>query len=406
MSNPGRPGTEPGAPGERPAETRGLAALVLAAGASSRMRELKPLLPFAGSTVLERAVRTFLDAGVRNVSVVVGHQGDRLRPVAEALGVRCVLNPGFERGMYSSVVAGISSLAPDVAGVFVLPADMPAVRGRTVELLARVFRRTDSAVVYPLFRGRRGHPPLVSRRVFAAIVEGSGVGGLRQVLERYDEEACAVRVLDEGVALDLDTPADYRSACAELGDRSLPSPGECLELLSELGVDHQVVSHGYAVARIAGCIARDLAAAGVRLDPRLVESAGVLHDLAKGVPDHAAVAARLLEDLGFSRVAVVVGAHTDLPPGGSRRLDEPALVYLADKLVKGDRVVSLRERFQAASRRSSGSAEAGRAIARRRKDAVRVASLVDEVLGAGALERLAGKVAEEAGAGRRARVQP
>ncbi len=56
---------------------------------------------------------------------------------------------------------------------------------------------------------------------------GSGEGGLRAVLERFDEEACAVRVLDEGVVLDLDTPADYQAACAALGDRSLPSPGEC-----------------------------------------------------------------------------------------------------------------------------------------------------------------------------------
>jgi molybdenum cofactor cytidylyltransferase len=388
----------------RAAEGRGLAALVLAAGTSSRMRELKPLLRFGGSTLLERSVRTFLDAGVRDVTVVVGHRGDRLRPIIDGLDVRCVVNHGFERGMYSSVVAGVSSLSPDAEGVFVLPADMPAVRPRTVELLARVFRGSGSAVVYPMFGERRGHPPLVSRRLFATIVEGSGAGGLRRVLERFDEDACAVRVLDEGVTLDLDTRTQYRAACADFGDRSLPSPGECRELLADLGVNEPAAAHGRAVADLGERIARALAKAGIRIEPALVRAAGLLHDLAKGRPDHAAEAARLLSGLGFSRVAEVVAAHTDLPPGASRRLDESAVVYLADKLVKGARVVPLAERFRAAAARFAGSAAARAAIARRRSDAEAVVAMVERALGAGALDRFTSGPASRRRGTRRARV--
>jgi len=375
-------------PGPVP-ETRGLAALVLAAGFSSRMRRLKPLLPFAGATILERAVGTFLDAGIEDVTVVLGHQGERLRSVLAALGVRSVVNPDYRHGMYSSVVAGVSALAPGVEGAFVLPADMPAVRSRTVELLAHVFQGSGAAVVYPMFRGRRGHPPLISRRLFAAIVGGPGEGGLREVLARHDEEACAVRVLDEGVVLDLDTRADYQAACASLGDRSLPSPGECVELLADLGVGELVVRHGQAVAEIGGRIARALGRAGVALDVGLVETAGLLHDLAKGRADHAAEAGRLLAGLGFPRLARVVSVHTDLPPGEGERLDEGAVVFLADKLVRGDRVVSLEERFQAALERFSGSPEARAAVERRREAAGAVAERVERVLGAGAVDRIA-----------------
>lgn len=192
----------------------GLAAIVLAAGTSSRMRVQKPLLPFAGSTLLERAVRAFLDAGVLDVSVVIGHQGHRLRPVVRDLGVRCVANAAHEQGMYSSVVAGLSSLPAEVEAAFVLPADMPAVRPQTVELLARAFRASHPAVVHPVFRGKRGHPPLLSRPLFEAVLEGSGAGGLRQVLRSFDGQACEVPVLDAGVLLDLDTPAEYRAARA------------------------------------------------------------------------------------------------------------------------------------------------------------------------------------------------
>jgi CTP:molybdopterin cytidylyltransferase MocA len=382
-----------------------LAALVLAAGTSSRMRELKPLLPFGGSTVLERSVRTFLDAGVADVTVVVGHHADRLTPLLGALGVRWVMNPAFERGMYSSVVAGVRALSPEVEGTFVLPADMPAVRTGTVGLLARAFHESGPAVVYPMFAGRRGHPPLLSRRLFAEIVRGCGEGGLRRVLERFDDQASAVRVLDEGVLLDLDTRADHARACAELGDRALPSLGECEELLSELGVEERIVRHGSAVAEVACRIALRLVGAGTKLDVGLVRAAALLHDLAKGNPDHAGKAARLLAALDFPRVAEVVGTHTDLPPGGSGRLDESAVVYLADKLVRGDQPVSLRERFRAASQRCATSA-ARAAFARRRDDALAVAAMVERALGAGALEHILAVPSSGARGARRARVEP
>ncbi|HET6413082.1 MAG TPA: NTP transferase domain-containing protein [Anaeromyxobacter sp.] len=390
-------------PPDRAGETRGLAALVLAAGMSSRMRQLKPLLPFAGSTVLERAVHTFLDAGVEDVTVVIGHQGERFRPVLDALGVRWVVNPDFRQGMYSSVLAGMSALAPGVEGTFILPADMPAVRSLTVELVAHVFRGSGAAVVYPMFRGRRGHPPLIARRLFAAIVGGAGEGGLQQLLARHDEEACAVRVLDEGVVLDLDTRADYEAARASFGDRSVPSPGECLELLSELGVPDPVVRHGRAVAEVGGRIARALGRAGLALDIGLVETAGLLHDLAKGKPDHAAEAGQLLASLGFPRVAEVVAAHTDLPSGGREPLDEPALVFLADKLVQGERIVSLEDRFEAALERFSGSPALRAAVERRRAAAAAVVKSVERALGAGAVGRLAAHPAGRRAA-RRSRV--
>lgn len=385
----------PGCPAPKPDRLAGLAGLVLAGGTSSRMGELKPLLPFGGSTVLERAIGTLTGAGVEEVVVVVGHRAAELAPVVERSGARCVPNPDYEQGMYTSVLAGVRALGPETTGCLVLPADMPAVRSRTVALLARIHRETGAAVVYPAFEGRRGHPPLISARVFPEILGGSGDGGLRRVLERFDPQACAVRVLDEGVALDLDTPSEYAAACLVFGDRSLPSPGECRALLADLGVEERVVRHGAAVAEVAARLAARLTRAGRALDATLLRAAGLLHDLAKGEPDHAGAGARLLAQLGFPRVADLVAAHTDLPPSRLEALDEAALLYLADKLVRGDQVVSLRQRFAGAARKCAGSAEARAAMERRRRDARAVAARVEEVLGKGAVD---GLVAELAGA--------
>lgn len=377
----------------QPDERRGrVAALVLAAGASSRMGELKALLPFGGSTLLERAVRTFLDAGLPDVTVVIGHEADRVRDAVAALDVRCVENPAPERGMYSSVVAGIASLDPGVDAAFVLPADMPAVRAGTVARLAREHGAAQPAVTYPAFVGRRGHPPLVSRQLFDEILRGSGEGGLRGVLTRFEDRARIVPVLDEGVVLDLDTPGDVAAASADFQDRSLPSPGECMALLADRRLDERIVRHCRAVAEVAQRISGGLSAAGVPIEVALVRAAALLHDAGKGQPDHAAAGARLLSDLGFGRVASVIRTHQDLCAGGRDHLDEAALVYLADKLVLGDRVVSLEERFEAAARKHT-SPEARQALARRRHDATGVAGRIEAVLGAGWLARLPAELA-------------
>ena len=213
------------------------------------------------------------------------------------------------------------------------------------------------------------------------------------VLERVESQACAVDVLDEGVTPRPRHPAGYEAACADFADRSLPSPGECLELMNDLGVEERVIRHGDRVAKVGCRIVRTLVGAGVLLDLGLRADRGDAARPRQGKARPRRGGPRLLEGLGFPRVAEVVRAHTDLPPGRRNRLDESAVVYLADKLVKGDRVVSLHDRFQGASRRCSGSTAAQAALARRLEDAESVAAMLEEVLGAGALDRLTSQLA-------------
>ena len=87
-----------------------ISALVLAAGHANRMGDFKPLLPLGDSTVIERAVRCFLEAGVRDVKVVVGHRAAEIVPILSRSGVQAVFNAHYDAGMYASVVAGVSSL--------------------------------------------------------------------------------------------------------------------------------------------------------------------------------------------------------------------------------------------------------------------------------------------------------
>jgi len=359
----------------------GITALLLAGGYSSRMQRFKPLLPLGASTVLGRAVDTFRTAGVRDVTVVVGHRGEELRPVIEGMGARCVVNAGFAAGMYSSLVAGIRSLGTRATACFVLPADMPAVRSRTVALLAKAHGRTSASVLYPTFRGRRGHPPLLSSSVFPAIASGTGEGGLRHLLAQWEPHAREVSVVDEGILIDVDTPEDYAFAAYALHDRAIPTVEECEAILERARVPDAVVRHGRCVSRVARRLAAALGEAGFRLDLRLVIAGGLLHDVARLRPDHARAGARRLERLGFPRLASVVASHMDLAFEAHAAVDEAAIVYLADKLVCGDRTVSLAERFQRARADAQGIVDATRAVETRWNEAQADAREVERVLG-------------------------
>ena len=141
-----------------------LAALILAAGHSSRMGTLKPLLRFGALTALEQVVRRIQEGGVSDIRVVIGHGGATLRAALPDLPVRWITNPDPDRGMLSSVVAGVATLRAERDAFLLLPADIPLVRPETIAALLAEWRRHQPPppVLYPLYRGKRGHPPLIA----------------------------------------------------------------------------------------------------------------------------------------------------------------------------------------------------------------------------------------------------
>lgn len=327
-----------------------VAAVVLAAGRSTRMGTSKPLLPFAGATVIEHVVASLRGAGIDRVHVVVGHRADAVARVLAGGGAVVVDNPDFDLGMYSSIRAGIASLPPTIAGTLLLPVDVPAVRPATFARIAAegVAR---GAVVHPTFRGERGHPPFLPRALFAEIVANAGDGGLAALLERHDHEAVEIAVVDRACLHDMDHPADHERLAAALPHRHVPEPEECEAILEAQAVEPRIRRHCRAVADLAVAIAERLIAAGVALDLDLVRAGGLVHDVAKGHPHHAEIGAATLRDLGFPSVAAVVARHMALDFVEGDPIDEAVVVHLADKLIAEERRVTLAERFAAAERR-------------------------------------------------------
>ena len=280
-----------------------LAAIVLAAGRSSRMGEFKPLLDVEGRTLLEWAVAGFRGAGVDEVLVVTGHRAGEVGAVAERAGARAVANPEFDHGMFSSARAGVAALDAAVSRFFLLPADVPLVRPETIGRLARAARDAAAAprgapdVVYPAAMGATGHPPLVSatlrEEIIAAGPDGPA-GGLRPLLMEHIARSAVVDVGDPGILLDADTPDDLAGIRERAAGEGLPDEARCLELLGKSGLPETRIAHSRAVAAVATALAAALDARGQHLCEPLVLAGGLLHDIARDQPRHADAGADML----------------------------------------------------------------------------------------------------------------
>ena len=348
------------------------------------MGEFKPLLPLAGDSVIGRVAVALHQAGVEDVIVVTGHRAAELMPELTRYRLRQAVNEGYEAGMYSSVQAGVRALAADAAAFFLWPVDVPLVRSHSLRLLLRDFHQHGAAVTYPTFRGERGHPPLIAASLISMIRTQERPEGLRGLLAEQETAARDVAVIDEGVVADMDTPDDYVKLKEWSDNPGIPTSAECEEILARWQPPAEVVRHSRLVAKVAVTIAVALNRAGMALNPSWVKAAGLLHDMAKAKTrrNHARIGARMLCSLGFPAVAGSVAMHMDFDYEPGERLNETAIMYLADKLVQRDRLVPIDERFAPAWMKYPPGHELYPLIFRRFIVAKTILSGVEEIISA------------------------
>ncbi len=205
-------------------------ALVLAAGRSSRMGRAKASLPLdGGDTFLTRIVRTFLQAEVDDVVVVLGHDADAIaRTFSTAnLSARIALNPDYDRGQLSSLVAGLNLVdRPGVIAVLVTLVDVPLVSANTVRAVVDHYRRTRAPIVRPTSGTRHGHPLIIDRSVFAALRAADPDSGAKPIVRAHASTLGDLAIADEGAFRDIDTAEEYARAITDLsiGGGDGPSP--------------------------------------------------------------------------------------------------------------------------------------------------------------------------------------
>jgi molybdenum cofactor cytidylyltransferase len=191
-------------------------AIVLAAGRSSRMGRAKATLPTGdGHTFLTRIVQTFLDAGVDDVIVVVGHDADAIAASFSESGLpaRFVVNRAYDRGQLSSLLAGLNAIdRPGVSAVLMTLVDVPLVSAATVRAVVDSYRRSGAPIVRPTAGNRHGHPLLIDRSVFGALRSADLSIGAKPIVRAHASTEGDIAIADEGAFIDIDTEEDYRRA--------------------------------------------------------------------------------------------------------------------------------------------------------------------------------------------------
>ncbi|HSY87508.1 MAG TPA: molybdopterin-binding/glycosyltransferase family 2 protein [Verrucomicrobiae bacterium] len=185
-----------------------VAAIVLAAGRSSRMGGANKLLTeIEGLPMVARAVEAALASKARPVIVVTGHDSVRLRAAIGDRTVTVIENPAFASGMASSLKAGITALPTEIDGALVCLADMPLVGPQTLDRLIAAFNPLEGrAICVPSWDGKRGNPVLWAKRFFPEMASLAGDTGARHLIGQYAELLAEVPMPDDGVLLDIDTP--------------------------------------------------------------------------------------------------------------------------------------------------------------------------------------------------------
>lgn len=340
-------------------------ALILAAGLSLRMGRLKQMLPLEGRPLLQWVVELYQQVGVRQVVVVTGHQAKELKPAMDQLNVIQAHNPLYRNGMFSSVLCGLRALPESLDAFFLHPVDLPLVRPLTVSWLLRSMRGPDE-VLHPVWQGHAGHPPLIGGNWRQKIAGWCGENGLAGLWRRHPGGQREVPVADRFISRDMDLPGDYEVMSAAAPRWEILGREECLTLLSQmLKLPDPLVAHCRAVARVALILGRALNDAGAWLDLELLQAAALLHDLARGQSGHARLGAAWLREMGLCALSPLIDSHMELRPSRHARLNEAEVLFLADKLVKGNQVVGLERRFSAKQDAFAGNPEAMDAMRRR-----------------------------------------
>jgi len=199
-----------------------VAAVVLAAGSSTRMGRNKLLLPLDGETMVRRVVRAALAAGDL-VVVVLGHDEARVR--AELAGLACavVVNPDHARGAGTSLRAGVRAAAEvGVDAIVIVLADMPFVTGDMIAALIGRYRATGAPLVVSHYGEVQAPPTLYDRSLFAELLAIDDELGAKPVARRHRDEADVV-TWPERALQDVDSPADYRLVKAGTSAPKTPS---------------------------------------------------------------------------------------------------------------------------------------------------------------------------------------
>lgn len=199
-----------------PAPIPGLAAIVLAAGCSSRFEGGHKLTAtLDGRPLVARILDQVSAAPVEDIVVVVGAHADSVRAAAGEGRWKFILNPVAADGLSTSIRAGITALTSTAQAAMIVLADMPGVTAPLIAALAEAAARNPGAIVHPVAPdGSQGHPVLWPADLFGALATLTGDKGAKGLLEAHKARVLALPWASSEITRDIDTREDLAAFLA------------------------------------------------------------------------------------------------------------------------------------------------------------------------------------------------
>jgi len=186
-----------------------IAGVILAAGASARLGTPKQLLPLQSRPLLQHVVDAAAAAALNPIVVVLGHRASEIEDGLQLPDrARIVLNPDYMGGQATSLRAGLAALEADVRAAVILLGDQPRVSTAAIREAVATYERTGGPVIRTAYRGRPGHPVVLDRGVWPAVMAERGDRGAREVLAAHPEWIVTLE-REEDPPIDVDTEEDY-----------------------------------------------------------------------------------------------------------------------------------------------------------------------------------------------------
>ena len=199
-----------------------VAGVVLAAGESRRMGQLKALLPFGPRTVIEQVLQPLLDADLSEVAVVLGHRADDIAALLEPLPVRLLYNADYRLGMTSSVQVALCALDPVPDAYLLALVDQPQIGLQVIQQLLAAHARTRKGLVIPVWQGKRGHPLLLAAAYRPAVLALGPDQGLNVVTRGFPHDTLELPINTDDVLRDMDYREDYEAELQRWQLKSTP----------------------------------------------------------------------------------------------------------------------------------------------------------------------------------------
>ncbi len=186
-----------------------VSAVILAAGASTRMGRAKQLLPLGGATLLARAIENVRAASLDEIVLVLGAEAEAIQPHLSPSLTQIVVNQAYRQGMASSLRLGLSHVDASSDAALIVLGDQPFLQPQTLSHIMDGYFKTRAPIVIPSYQGKRGNPVLLDRSVFFEVMALEGDTGCRAIFPNHLDEILKVEVEDPGILLDIDTQEDY-----------------------------------------------------------------------------------------------------------------------------------------------------------------------------------------------------